>query len=192
MLINLCLFLVAISLPSFKHKRRLQKMLYNGQQRSQNYEVWGPLCASLAVCCRTELTVLQSKSKWLFFFSYPPTTLPSTALRGIAAHLTFSSLLQFHVRFSFTPMGRSVNAPYLCHQAKAGYCQLPIISDSDCKLVHETVGIQGMQLLLHDTFWYLSFVRIVSYLLLASGVKQDFCREKFRIRTQLQHSDHPD
>lgn len=165
-------------------------MLYKGQQRSQNYEVWGPLCSSLAVCCRTELTVLQGESKWLFFYIQqqlcPP--LHSEELLLIWHSQAFCSFTWG----CFTPMGRSVNAPYLCHQAKAGYCQLPIISDSDCKLVHETVGIWVMQLLLHDTFWYLSFVRIVSYLLLASGVKQDFCREKFRIRTQLQHSDHPD
>lgn len=55
--------------------------------------------------------------------------------------------------------------------------QLSVISDSGCKAVSEAVGIQVMQLLLHDTFQYLSFLRIVSYLFLASGAKQDFCRE---------------
>lgn len=55
--------------------------------------------------------------------------------------------------------------------------QLSDISDSRCRAVSEAVGIQVMQLLLHDTFRYLSFLRIVSYLFLASGAKQDFCRE---------------
>lgn len=118
LLVNLCLFLVfislALSLPSFKHKHKWGctgwYIKSSGRQKSQWFMESENQC-KLPWLCAAGLgwSNCPAEGKETAIFPYPLAPLPTMGIHHCThweQHLIFPSLLEFYLVFRYTPMKR--------------------------------------------------------------------------------------